>query len=143
MLGGGKTNRKYVSFPSMKRKQTFAHDNRVILLLNINKQACIRIVPCFQSKIIIISLHHAVINIQVVSVRYLKVTACTSTLEKCQIWNFLVNLVLQVSLLWLTGKMDAFKQQIPVHCSWKVLVPFKIHLALQSLIKLIGWLFIV
>ena len=87
---------------------------------------------------IIISLHHAVINIQVVSVKYLKVTACTSTLEKCQIWNFLVNLVLQVSLLWLTGKMDAFKQQIPVHCSWKVLVPFGIHLTLQSLIKLIG-----
>lgn len=93
MLGGGKTNRKYVSFPSMKRKQTFAHDKRVILLLNINIQACIRIVPCFQSKCmvfqIIISLHHAVINIQVVSVRYLKVTACTSTLEKpCQIWFF-------------------------------------------------------
>lgn len=104
MHGGGKTNRKYVSFPSMKRKHTFAHDKRVILLLNFNKQACIRIVPCFQSKIIIISLHHAVINIQVVSVRYLKVTACTSTLEKCQIWNFLVNLVLQVSFLWLTDK---------------------------------------
>lgn len=50
MHGGGKTNRKYVSFPSMKRKQTFTHDKRVILLLNINKQACIRIVPCFQSK---------------------------------------------------------------------------------------------
>lgn len=138
MHGGGKTNRKYDSFPSMKRKQIFAYDNRVILLLNINKQACIKIVPCFQSKM------YGVPNNYISASCSYKHTSCLCQISKSNCMyqhigkmsnlEFFSQFSPSGKLALVDRQMDAFKQQIPVHCSWRVLVPLKIHLALQSLI---------